>query len=145
MPVLTISGTSNICFQGVNLISGIKNTSLACPCSLFGPGKESSDLTCAGLYVIYSFGIQFNQVKKPAHTSASLQITLLTSARLTLLSSTVLSCSQHSSLPMWCRALQAFVYGHMDVFRSTYVVLDHLTVTSAQVYKAYPSAFFSYK
>lgn len=43
------------------------------------------------------------------------------------------------------RSLQAFVYGRMDIFRSTYVVLDHLTVTSAQVYKAYPSPFLSYK
>lgn len=32
--------------------------------------------------------------------------------------------------------VQGSVYGRIDVFRAIYVILDHLTVTSAKVYRA---------
>lgn len=70
MPLLTIYNSSNIWFQGVNLIFGTKNTSLACTFGLIGPGKESNDLTCPGVYVAYSFGVQINQVCVALHRSA---------------------------------------------------------------------------
>jgi len=41
-------------------------------------------------------------------------------------------------------AAQGYVYGRIDVFRSIYVILDHLTVTSAKVYRS-NSTFSSYK
>lgn len=62
MPLLTVIGTNNVWLQGVNLAFGITEASKTCKFGLIGPGKEFSDLTCPGVYIINSYGIQINQV-----------------------------------------------------------------------------------
>jgi len=40
--------------------------------------------------------------------------------------------------------MQAFIYGRVDVFRSIYVLLDHLKITSAPIYKV-NGGYWSFK